>query len=60
MQRLGRPLGGHRRPHLVVNEDAAPPLPKLKLEPARVAVAGLSSGAYMATQAQMPYPELFP
>lgn len=41
-------------------EDAAPPLPKLKLEPARVAVAGLSSGAYMATQAQMAYPELFP
>ncbi|SFS04133.1 Esterase PHB depolymerase [Dyella sp. OK004] len=38
--------------------DAAP-LPKLKLEPSRVAVAGLSSGAYMATQAQLAYPELF-
>ncbi|MFC4762545.1 extracellular catalytic domain type 2 short-chain-length polyhydroxyalkanoate depolymerase [Dyella koreensis] len=38
--------------------DAAP-LPKLKLEPARVAVAGLSSGAYMATQAQLAYPEVF-
>jgi len=35
-------------------------LPKLKLDPSRVAVAGLSSGAYMATQAQLAYPELFP
>ncbi len=35
-------------------------LPKLKLDPARVAVVGLSSGAYMATQAQLAYPELFP
>ena len=35
-------------------------LPKLKLDPARVAVAGLSSGAYMAGQAQLAYPELFP
>ncbi|WP_243050130.1 PHB depolymerase family esterase [Dyella sp. RRB7] len=40
-------------------DEAAAPLPKLRLEPARVAVAGLSSGAYMATQAQMAYPELF-
>ncbi|MDE2308152.1 MAG: hypothetical protein KGJ97_07680 [Xanthomonadaceae bacterium] len=37
-----------------------PPLPRLKLDPARVAVVGLSSGAYMATQAQLAYPELFP
>ncbi|MGN6282437.1 extracellular catalytic domain type 2 short-chain-length polyhydroxyalkanoate depolymerase [Frateuria sp.] len=37
----------------------APSLPKLKLDPARVAVAGLSSGAYMATQAQIAYPEIF-
>jgi poly(3-hydroxybutyrate) depolymerase len=37
----------------------APPLPTLKLDPARVAVAGLSSGAYMATQAQIAYPENF-
>lgn len=37
----------------------APPLPALKLDPAKVAVAGLSSGAYMATQVQMAYPELF-
>ncbi|WP_114238286.1 PHB depolymerase family esterase [Dyella sp. C9] len=36
------------------------PLPALKLDPSRVAVAGLSSGAYMATQAQLAYPELFP
>lgn len=35
-------------------------LPKLKLDPSRVAVAGLSSGAYMASQAQLAYPELFP
>lgn len=35
-------------------------LPKLHLDAARVAVAGLSSGAYMAGQAQMAYPELFP
>lgn len=40
--------------------DEAPPLPKLKLDPAKVAVAGLSSGAYMATQMQLAYPELFP
>lgn len=41
-------------------DDAVQPLPKLKLDPSRVAVAGLSSGAYMATQMQMAYPELFP
>lgn len=35
-------------------------LPKLKLDPSRVAVVGLSSGAYMATQAQLAYPEVFP
>lgn len=40
--------------------DTAPPLPALKIDPSRVAVAGLSSGAYMATQMQMAYPELFP
>ena len=39
---------------------STPPLPRLKLDPARVAVIGLSSGAYMATQAQLAYPELFP
>jgi poly(3-hydroxybutyrate) depolymerase len=43
-----------------VHADAVSALPKLKLEPARVAVAGLSSGAYMATQLQLAYPELFP
>ncbi|GLQ88732.1 extracellular catalytic domain type 2 short-chain-length polyhydroxyalkanoate depolymerase [Dyella flagellata] len=41
-------------------DDAAQPLPHLNLDPSRVAVAGLSSGAYMATQMQMAYPELFP
>lgn len=40
--------------------DAGPGLPKLSIDPARTAVVGLSSGAYMATQAQMAYPELFP
>lgn len=30
--------------------DAPPPLPRLNVDPDRVAVAGLSSGAYMATQ----------
>ena len=34
-------------------------LPKLHLDAGRTAVVGLSSGAYMATQAQMAYPELF-
>ncbi len=40
--------------------DTGPSLPELKLDPARTAVAGLSSGAYMASQAQLAYPELFP
>jgi poly(3-hydroxybutyrate) depolymerase len=35
-------------------------LPRLRLDPSRVAVTGLSSGAYMASQAQLAYPELFP
>lgn len=39
--------------------DEAAPLPRLKVDTARVAVAGLSSGAYMATQAQLAYPEVF-
>ncbi|WP_266169075.1 extracellular catalytic domain type 2 short-chain-length polyhydroxyalkanoate depolymerase [Dyella subtropica] len=40
--------------------DDATSLPRLKLESSRVAVAGLSSGAYMATQVQLAYPERFP
>lgn len=39
--------------------DEAAPLPKLRIDPQRVAVAGLSSGAYMATQAQLAWPEIF-
>ena len=39
--------------------DEAAPLPRLRVDPARVAVAGLSSGAYMATQVQLAYPEIF-
>ncbi|MEP6908555.1 MAG: PHB depolymerase family esterase [Pseudoxanthomonas sp.] len=35
-------------------------LPRLKIDPSRTAVVGLSSGAYMATQVQLAYPELFP
>jgi poly(3-hydroxybutyrate) depolymerase len=34
-------------------EAPAPPLPALTIDPSRVAVAGLSSGAYMATQAHL-------
>jgi hypothetical protein len=41
-------------------KDAGKNLPKLNIDPARSAVVGLSSGAYMATQAQLAYPELFP
>jgi poly(3-hydroxybutyrate) depolymerase len=41
-------------------KDAGTSLPKLRIDPARTAVIGLSSGAYMATQAQLAYPELFP
>lgn len=40
--------------------DVGPSLPVLKLDPARTAVAGLSSGAFMASQSQLAYPELFP
>lgn len=35
-------------------------LPHLQLDAGRVAVVGLSSGAYMATQAQLAYPDIFP
>jgi len=41
-------------------KDAGTGLPSLKIDPARTAVVGLSSGAYMAGQMQMAYPELFP
>ncbi len=40
--------------------EPAGTLPHLKLQAERTAVVGLSSGAYMATQAQLAYPELFP
>lgn len=39
--------------------DAPARLPALKVDAARVTVAGLSSGAYMATQAQVAYPDVF-
>ena len=35
--------------------NAAPPLDRLNIDPDRVAVAGLSSGAYMATQAHVAF-----
>ncbi|MDW2981911.1 PHB depolymerase family esterase [Rhodanobacter sp. KK11] len=38
----------------------APSLPTLKINASRTAVVGLSSGAYMAAQVQLAYPELFP
>lgn len=41
-------------------KDVDASLPKLKIDPARTAVVGLSSGAYMAGQAQLAYPALFP
>jgi poly(3-hydroxybutyrate) depolymerase len=42
------------------NDTTSSSLPNLKIDPARTAVVGLSSGAYMAGQAQMAYPEIFP
>jgi poly(3-hydroxybutyrate) depolymerase len=47
---------------LTMTAHAAPPataLPKLHVDRARVAVAGMSAGAYMAEQAQLAYPEIF-
>lgn len=48
---------------LTVTTHAASPdaaaLPKLRVDRARVAVAGMSAGAYMAEQAQLAYPEIF-
>jgi poly(3-hydroxybutyrate) depolymerase len=35
--------------------EPAPPLPRLDIDPDRIAVAGLSSGAYMATQAHFAF-----
>lgn len=35
------------------------PLPQLDLDPDRIAVAGLSAGAYMATQTHLAWPEVF-
>ena len=40
------------------NEPAGT-LPKLDVDPARVNVAGLSSGAFMATQSHLAWPEVF-
>lgn len=39
--------------------EPAATLPRLKVDAARVAVAGLSSGAYMATQSHLAWPEIF-
>ena len=39
--------------------EAATGLPKLHVDSAHIAVAGLSSGAYMATQSHMAWPEIF-
>lgn len=35
--------------------DTSPPLPEMQLDPARVAVTGISSGAYMAQQVHVAY-----
>ena len=40
-------------------QKASNALPTLQVDPARVHVAGISSGGYMATQAQLAYPEIF-
>lgn len=40
-------------------EPVSTALPKLQVDATRVSVAGLSSGAYMATQAHMAWPEVF-
>jgi poly(3-hydroxybutyrate) depolymerase len=36
------------------------PLANIKIDSRRVAVAGISSGAFMSTQLQLAYPEIFP
>jgi len=41
------------------NSDRGRGLPALHVDDSRVAVAGLSSGAYMATQIQLAWPEIF-
>ncbi|MGN6706475.1 MAG: extracellular catalytic domain type 2 short-chain-length polyhydroxyalkanoate depolymerase [Rhodanobacter sp.] len=43
-----------------VRAGDASPLPRLKIDPTHTAAVGLSSGAYMASQVQLAYPELFP
>lgn len=40
-------------------EESAPPLPRLHIDADRVAVAGISSGAYMATQAHFAWSDRF-
>jgi len=42
-----------------VAADAPAKLPALKVDASRVTVVGLSSGAYMATQAQVAFPDVF-
>lgn len=39
--------------------QTAPPLPRLAIDPGRVAVVGVSSGAYMATQVHFAYSDRF-
>ncbi|MEL4073327.1 PHB depolymerase family esterase [Ochrobactrum sp. GPK 3] len=39
--------------------EMAASLPKLNIDPARIGITGISSGAYMAIQAQLSYPEIF-
>lgn len=41
-------------------DAATTALPRLVIDASRVAVTGISSGAFMATQIQLAYPELFP
>lgn len=46
-------------PSLVNAAESVAPLPKLKIDSSRIGVTGISSGAFMAIQMQMAYPEIF-
>lgn len=48
-----------QQPPAARSAGGATPAPSLNLDLSRLAVAGISSGAYMAVQAQIVFPELF-
>lgn len=57
--RLRLLVGGLARRLGLRARQPADRLPKLAIDPARVMVAGLSAGAYMATQSHLAWPEIF-